>query len=424
MLRAEHITVAYGAHRALEDVSVRVEPGEVCVILGANGAGKSTLLKAIAGLVHAQPGARIRVGDDDLTGVAPYRIVERGIALVPEGRGIFGDLTVGENLALGAYGRQARADRDERLTEVLSLFPRLAERKGQVVRTMSGGEQQMVAIGRALMSNPRILMLDEPSLGLSPLLASELFRSLAQIQDSGVGILLVEQNARLSLAIADRAYLLENGHIVGEGRASALASDPAVQRAYLGGAASDTHRRFGDTDTVAPLASLAAGGTAADLADRATRIQRSYVEARRNGPSHVDGSAVQIVDHPVPAEPIVMSKQASELSQTAADLARRAAEISAAHLARTRNGKVSAVESPPSSAPTASPATRDVGQFAAELAARASGILTAHIAEKRAVARDVEAIMGASPPAKKSKKDKPAKGSKKLKKQKRFAREF
>jgi ABC-type sulfate/molybdate transport systems ATPase subunit len=289
---------------------------------------------------------------------------------------------------------------------------------------MSGGEQQMVAIGRALMSNPTILMLDEPSLGLSPLLASELFRSLAQIRQANVGILLVEQNARLSLAIADRAYLLENGHIVGEGSATALASDPAVQRAYLGGAASDRHRRFGEADIVAPLVPLAAGGTAADLAERASRIQRSHVEAQRNGgPSRVNASEVQFVDHPVPAEPMLMSRQASELSQSAADLARRAAEISAAHVARLRSGTNHTADLVPPS-PSAPSAARDVAHGAAELALRASGILTAHVAEKRAVARDMEAIMGAPAPESKPKKDKPAKGRKKSKKQKRFAREF
>jgi branched-chain amino acid transport system ATP-binding protein len=222
MLRAEHISVAYGAHRALEDVTLHVAPGEIVVILGANGAGKSTLLKAIARLIRPAPGATIAVNDNELTDLTPS--VEQGLALVPEGRGVFADLTVGENLELGAYGRQARNQRDERLAQVLELFPRLAERRRQVVRTMSGGEQQMVAIGRALMSNPAILMLDEPSLGLSPILSSELFRTLSAVRDTGVGILLVEQNARLSLAIADRAYLLENGCIVGEGRAAVLAN--------------------------------------------------------------------------------------------------------------------------------------------------------------------------------------------------------
>src|SRR5687767_13165592 len=161
MLRAEHVSVAYGAHRALDDVGLRVDAGEVVVMLGANGAGKSTLLKAIAGLVRYT--GRISIGAHPLDHRVPSEIVELGLALVPEGRGIFGDLTVGENLALGAYGRQAREGSDVRLAEVLKLFPRLAERKSQTVRTMSGGEQQMVAVGRALMSHPKVLMLDEPS---------------------------------------------------------------------------------------------------------------------------------------------------------------------------------------------------------------------------------------------------------------------
>jgi branched-chain amino acid transport system ATP-binding protein len=164
----------------------------------------------------------------------PHRIVEEGVALVPEGRGIFGDLSVAENLQLGAFAARARRDEAATLDEVFSLFPRLAERRKQVARTMSGGEQQMVAIGRALMSQPEILMLDEPSLGLSPLLTKELFRSLKDVAATGVGILLVEQNARQSLGIADRGYLIEQGRIVGAGTAAELAADPAVQRAYLG----------------------------------------------------------------------------------------------------------------------------------------------------------------------------------------------
>ena len=338
MLRAEHLTAAYGAHRALEDVSVRVEPGEICVILGANGAGKSTLLKAIAGLVPLQPGAQIVVGNHDTVAVPPNRIVEMGLALVPESRGVFGDLTVSENLALGAYGPQARGRRDERLAEVLRLFPRLAERGRQIVRTMSGGEQQMVAIGRALMSNPRILMLDEPSLGLSPLLCSELFKSLKAIQETGVGILLVEQNARLSLAIADRAYLLENGHITGEGRAAALANDPAVQKAYLGGAAADTHRRFGD-EQAAPVAQIAHATptlSPAELAERAARIQREHIANQRNGVPHANGHPAPVAALPSPAEPIIVTSQADDLSRNAADMARRASEILTAHIVQKR----------------------------------------------------------------------------------------
>jgi branched-chain amino acid transport system ATP-binding protein len=166
--------------------------------------------------------------------MAPHAIVEAGIALVPEGRGLFVDLTVEENLQLGAYARRARASEAAHREFVLSLFPRIAERLAQTVRTMSGGEQQMLAIGRALMSAPDVLLLDEPSLGLSPLMCGELFRGLARVREAGVGVLLVEQNVRQSLRVADRGYLLEVGRIVGEGSAVALRDDPAVQRAYLG----------------------------------------------------------------------------------------------------------------------------------------------------------------------------------------------
>src|SRR5690606_34079056 len=202
--------------------SLTVGKGEICVILGANGAGKSTLLKTIAGMVHAENGSTIVMNGKTITGMKPHRIVEEGIALVPEGRGIFGDLTVAENLQLGAFANRARRHEAETLKLIYSLFPKLAERRKQIARTMSGGEQQMVAIGRALMSKPDILMLDEPSLGLSPLLSQELFRSLAEVAKTGVGILLVEQNAKQSLRIAGRGYLIENGHVTGENTAQAL----------------------------------------------------------------------------------------------------------------------------------------------------------------------------------------------------------
>ncbi|MBL8834815.1 MAG: ABC transporter ATP-binding protein [Alphaproteobacteria bacterium] len=234
MLEVSRLSVAYGRHRALDHVALAVAPGEIVAMLGANGAGKTTLLKAIAGLVPAQPGAAIRLGAQDIAALPAHRIVEAGIALVPEGRGIFGPLTVHENLMLGAHARRARDGEAARRASVLKLFPRLAERLDQRVRSMSGGEQQMVALGRALMSAPEILLLDEPSLGLSPLVCSELFRALARIRETGVGILLVEQNARQSLAIADRGYLIANGRIVGEGSAARLRSDEAVGAAYLG----------------------------------------------------------------------------------------------------------------------------------------------------------------------------------------------
>jgi branched-chain amino acid transport system ATP-binding protein len=238
MLEVRSLAVRYGQHPALKGVDLTVAPGEIVVILGANGAGKSSLLKALAGMLGGAASGAVTLGGQALSGLAPHRIVEAGLALVPEGRGIFGDLSVQENLALGAFARRAREGQAQTLQRVLALFPRLAERQAQMARTMSGGEQQMVAIGRALMSSPTILMLDEPSLGLSPRLSGELFRNLQAVRASGVGILLVEQNARQSLAIADRAYLLENGRIVGQGPARAMLDDPAVQAAYLGGAAS------------------------------------------------------------------------------------------------------------------------------------------------------------------------------------------
>jgi branched-chain amino acid transport system ATP-binding protein len=235
MLEVKGLSVSYGKHRALDNVSLRVEAGELVVILGANGAGKSSLLRALGGMLLALPGASATLDGQELLTLAPHRLVETGLALVPEGRGIFVDLTVRENLQLGALAPRARCTEAENLERVLSLFPRLGERLPQRVGTMSGGEQQMVAIGRAIMSAPRFLLLDEPSLGLSPLMCSELFRAIEKIRGLGVGILMVEQNANLSLRIADRGYLLETGRVVGQGSADDLRIDPAVQRAYLGG---------------------------------------------------------------------------------------------------------------------------------------------------------------------------------------------
>jgi len=234
MLEVSGLSVAYGKHRALSDVSIGVGRGEIVAILGANGAGKTTLLKAVAGLVPLLPGGSRSLEGRPLDGMSPREIVEAGITLVPEGRGIFGELTVRENLAMGAYAMRARHAEGETLAYLLGLFPKLKERFGQQVRTMSGGEQQMVAIGRALMSAPDILLLDEPSLGLAPLVCGELFASLGKIRDAGIGVLLVEQNAKRSLQIADRGYLIETGRITGEGSAAQLRDDPAVQRAYLG----------------------------------------------------------------------------------------------------------------------------------------------------------------------------------------------
>jgi branched-chain amino acid transport system ATP-binding protein len=235
MLEVRDLSVAYGKHQALEDAALHVSPGEIVVILGANGAGKSTLLKAVSGICEGQVQGAVTLGGQSLDGLPAEQIVEEGIALVPEGRGIFGDLTVEENLRLGALPERAKGDEQANLDRIFSLFPKLFERRRQVARTMSGGEQQMVAIGRAMMSSPQILTLDEPSLGLSPLLCKELFQNLRRVKNLGIGVLMVEQNAKQSLAIADRGYLLENSRIVHEGKADALMTDPAVQVAYLGG---------------------------------------------------------------------------------------------------------------------------------------------------------------------------------------------
>jgi len=241
MLSVSDLTVRYGMHEALSSISVQISRDEIVVILGANGAGKSTLLSAIAGTSVGEIDGLIQLDGEPLLGLDAAQTVERGIAYVPEGRGVFADLSVEENLQLGSYTEHARGYEHDSLRKVLALFPKLEERRKQIVRTMSGGEQQMVAIGRALMSSPTILMLDEPSLGLSPLLCKELFTALKQVRDSGVGILLVEQNAKQSLSISDRGYLLGNGKIIGHDEAKNLLNDPTVQAAYLGGAMA-THK--------------------------------------------------------------------------------------------------------------------------------------------------------------------------------------
>jgi branched-chain amino acid transport system ATP-binding protein len=232
MLEVHGLSHAYGRHKALDEVSIRLRAGEAVAILGANGAGKTTLINSIAGLVRPTGGS-IRFEGHELVGLSPHRIVEMGIATVPENRRLFEPMSVVENLDLGAYVDRARAGASSALDRVFDLFPRLAERRRQAVRTMSGGERQMVAIGRALMAQPRLLLLDEPSLGLSPRLSGELFAALARIAHD-VSILMVEQNARRALGMANRAYLLALGRIVGEGEAKVLARDSAVARSYLG----------------------------------------------------------------------------------------------------------------------------------------------------------------------------------------------
>jgi len=241
MLEVKNLSLRYGRHLALDEVSVRVDNSETVVILGANGAGKSSLLKAIAGIEVPNGQSAVSFEGRSILGMFPHRIPEAGIALVPEGRGVFGDLTVEENLLLGANPKRARQTETERHRFIYELFPRLAERKRQMVRTMSGGEQQMVAIGRALMSNPRLLMLDEPSLGLAPIVVTELFAALRRVQEAGVALLLVEQNVSISLSIATRGYLMEAGRIVGENSAEALKTDVAVQQAFLGGTSTINH---------------------------------------------------------------------------------------------------------------------------------------------------------------------------------------
>jgi branched-chain amino acid transport system ATP-binding protein len=232
MLRVDDLHVYYGKIHALKGVTLDVRRGEIVALLGNNGAGKTTTLKSVSGLLAPRQGALILEGRP-LEGVPPHDIVARGIAHVPEGRRIFNRLTVRENLMMGAYLRNdAGVARD--LERVFALFPRLEERVGQVAGTLSGGEQQMLAIGRALMANPRLLLLDEPSMGLAPVLVEQIFQTIADINRQGMTMLLVEQNAAMALAIAHRGYVLETGTIALAGTAAELAENPDVRRAYLG----------------------------------------------------------------------------------------------------------------------------------------------------------------------------------------------
>ena len=236
MLELRDLSVRYGKHNALMEATLEVREGQMVAILGANGAGKSSLLGAVGGRVRPS-GGQILYRGDSLLALKPHELVERGIALVPEGRGIFPGLSVADNLSLGANPARARATAAQSREMVFGLFPKLAERQGQIAGTMSGGEQQMVAIGRALMSAPELLLLDEPSLGLAPIVVQEVFGALARIREPGLTIVIVEQNARATLALADHAYLLEAGRISGAGPTETLRTDPAVVRAFLGGAA-------------------------------------------------------------------------------------------------------------------------------------------------------------------------------------------
>ena len=233
MYEVSHVSVSYGAAAAVLDVRLRIDPGELVVVVGPNGAGKSTLINAMAGL-HAVASGRLVVEGHDITRAPPHRFCERGIAIVPEGRRLFANLTVRENLELGSYRVEARKARADSLRRVCALFPVLAERMDAAAGALSGGQQQMVAIGRALMARPRFLLLDEPSLGLSPMIVQDMFRAIREINAEGVAVLLVEQNVAMALELARRGYVLDEGRIVSEGSPAELASQPHIQRAYLG----------------------------------------------------------------------------------------------------------------------------------------------------------------------------------------------
>jgi branched-chain amino acid transport system ATP-binding protein len=234
LLEVEGLDVYYGAVHALKGVSVRAEQGEVVTLIGANGAGKSTLLRTLSGLVRPRAG-RVSFEGRDLSRLPAHEIVGLGVSQAPEGRMVFANLSVEDNLELGAYRRKDRAGVRKDRDEVYRLFPRLLERRRQQAGTLSGGEQQMLAIGRALMPRPRLLLLDEPSLGLAPLLVREIFRTIREINQAGVTVLLVEQNAHMALSVAGRGYVLETGSVRLEDRAAALLANPQVRDAYLGG---------------------------------------------------------------------------------------------------------------------------------------------------------------------------------------------
>jgi branched-chain amino acid transport system ATP-binding protein len=233
MLTLENISVSYGAIRALKGVSMHVEQGEVVTLIGANGAGKTTTLRTITGLLSPTEG-RILFEKEEISGRPTHQLVARGISMSPEGRGVFANLTVRENLLMGAYLKKNKAEIAEDLQRGYRMFPRLKERESQKAGTLSGGEQQMLAMARALMSRPRLLLLDEPSLGLAPLVVHTIFEAIDEIRGQGMTVLLVEQNAHAALKHSDRAYVLETGRIVMEGASKDLAADPRIKEAYLG----------------------------------------------------------------------------------------------------------------------------------------------------------------------------------------------
>jgi len=233
LLALERLEVAYGGIRAVKGIDLAVESGETVCLIGANGAGKTTTLRAITGLVRAAAG-HVRYGNEDIGRLRVHDIARRGLAMVPEGRGVFPQLTIEENLAMGAYARKDRAAVRADLDHAFELFPRLAERRRQTAGTLSGGEQQMLAIARALMSRPKLLLLDEPSMGLAPLMVEKIFEVIRTIAAGGVTLLLVEQNARLALESSDRGYVLDGGLVTLCGAARSLLDDPRVREAYLG----------------------------------------------------------------------------------------------------------------------------------------------------------------------------------------------
>ena len=233
MLEIKDLEVYYGMIQAIKGISFEVNEGEVIALIGANGAGKTTILHTISGLIAPKKGS-ITFEGQEITKIPAHKIVENGLAQVPEGRRVFPSLSVLQNLKLGAYTRKDKKEIDDTLKMIYERFPRLGERKNQPAGTLSGGEQQMLAMGRALMSKPRIILMDEPSMGLSPIFVNEIFDIIKQVSASGTTVLLVEQNAKKALSIADRGYVLETGKIVKEGKASDLLNDEAVKKAYLG----------------------------------------------------------------------------------------------------------------------------------------------------------------------------------------------
>ena len=287
MLECRDLSVFYGFHQALDGVSINIKSGEIVAILGANGAGKTTLLRAIAGLIdfdddddyeehYEKYQNEILFNGESIFDWDPHEVVELGLSLVPEGRSLFGELTVIENLKLGAYPLRAQKTLSQNLEKVLSIFPKLADRRNQTTRFMSGGEQQMVAVGRALMSEPDILMLDEPSLGLSPILCTELFNAISEIREANTGILLVEQNAKRSLEIADRCYLIETGRIATEDTVEGLKGNQTILRSYLG-----VEGRFANRYSERLTTKKILSEEISELTSKANKKQKDHVDSLR-----------------------------------------------------------------------------------------------------------------------------------------------